>query len=44
MAKEPKIREKVNWKRELKMAPGYIILLLWVLFTVLLLGWVFGAS
>jgi N-acetylglucosamine transport system permease protein len=44
MAKEPKVREKVNWKKELKMAPGYIILILWVLFTVLLLGWVFGAS
>ncbi len=44
MAKEPKVREKVNWKRELKMAPGYIILILWVLFTVVLLGWVFGAS
>ncbi len=44
MAKEPKVKEKLNWKKELKMAPGYIILILWVLFTILLLGWVFGAS
>ena len=44
MAGKKKVRKKVNWKKELKMAPGYIILILWVLFTVLLLGWVFGAS
>lgn len=36
--------KKVNWKKELRLAPGYIILLLWVIFTIVLLGWVFGAS
>lgn len=44
MAKQKEIRERVNWSRELKLAPGYIILLLWILFTVVLLGWVVGAS
>ncbi|MDD3218550.1 MAG: carbohydrate ABC transporter permease [Lachnospiraceae bacterium] len=44
MAKEKKVRTKVNWKKEAKLAPGYIILILWVLFTVVLLGWVIGAS
>lgn len=39
MAKEKKVRTKVNWKKEAKLAPGYIILILWVLFTVVLLGW-----
>ena len=40
MAKEKKVRERVNWNRELKLAPGYLILCLWILFTVVLLGWV----
>ncbi len=44
MAKPKKVREKINWKKELKMAPGYIILLIWVIFTIMLLGWVMGAS
>ena len=34
----------MNWRRELRLAPGYIILSLWVLFTFILLGWVIGAS
>lgn len=44
MAKEKKVRERVNWRRELRLAPGYIILLIWVLFTFVLLGWVVAAS
>lgn len=44
MAKEKKVRDRVNWHRELRLAPGYIILTLWVLFTFVLLGWVVGAS
>ncbi|MDO5410051.1 MAG: carbohydrate ABC transporter permease [Lachnospiraceae bacterium] len=42
--KEWNVREKVNWKKELRLAPGYIILLIWVLFTFMLLGWVLAAS
>ncbi|MDO5407428.1 MAG: carbohydrate ABC transporter permease [Eubacteriales bacterium] len=44
MAREKKMRDPVNWRRELRLAPGYIILTLWVLFTILLLGWVLAAS
>lgn len=44
MAKEKKVREKVNWKKEVKLLPGYIILILWVVFTFVLLGWVFAAG
>lgn len=44
MAREKAVKEKINWKKEAKMAPGYIILCIWVLFTVCLLGWVFAAS
>ena len=44
MAKEKKVRDRVNWHREFRLAPGYIILSLWVLFTFILLGWVVAAS
>lgn len=42
--KEKLYHEKVNWNKELKLAPGYIILTLWILFTIVLLGWVVAAS
>lgn len=44
MAKEKKVRDKVSWKKEAKLLPGYIILILWVVFTFVLLGWVFAAG
>ena len=44
MAKEKEARKPFNLKKEVKLLPGYIILLLWVIFTIALLGWVFGAS
>ena len=44
MAKIKKHHEPVNWKKELRLAPGYIILLLWISFTFILLGWVLLAS
>lgn len=44
MAKEKKARTPVNWRKELRLAPGYIILTLWILFTIVLLGWVLAAS
>ena len=44
MAKEKEPRKPFNLKKELKLAPGYIILLIWVIFTIVLLGWVFCAS
>ena len=42
--KEKLHREPVRWKKELKLAPGYLILTLWILFTLALLGWVLLAS
>ena len=42
--KEKLYREPVRWKKELKLAPGYLILTLWILFTLALLGWVLMAS
>ena len=44
MAREKENIKKVNWKKELKLAPGYLILIIWVIFTVVLLGWVIAAS
>lgn len=37
-------RAHVNWKKELRLAPGYLLILIWVAFTVVLIGWVFAAS
>lgn len=36
--------QKVKTKRRWSLAPAYLILGLWVLFTVVLLGWIFAAS
>lgn len=44
MAREKKERKPINWKKEAKLTPGYLILIIWVLFTVVLLGWVIAAS
>lgn len=42
--KEKKVKEKFNLKKELKLAPGYLIVILWVVFTFILLGWIIAAS
>ena len=34
MAKEKEARRPFNLKKEVKLLPGYIILLLWVIFTI----------
>lgn len=34
----------INWRKEARLLPGYIILILWVVFTFALLGWVVCAS
>ena len=44
MAKEKKYREPVNWNKELRLAPGYLILIIWITFTFVLLDWVLLAS
>lgn len=42
--KEKKQMEPFNWRKELKLLPGYLILVLWVLFTFVLIGWIVAAS
>ena len=42
--KEKKVRQKINWNKEMKLAPGYIVIILWVIFTFMLLGWILAAS
>lgn len=37
-------KERIHWKKGLRMLPGYIIVGIWVLFTFLLIGWVILAS
>lgn len=44
MTNTKQYKEKINWKKELSLAPGYLILIAWVAFTFVLLGWVFAAS
>lgn len=42
--KEVKIKEKINWKKEAALLPGYIIISIWILFTAVILFWILGAS
>ena len=35
---------KINWKKEARLLPGYLIVALWVLFTAVMLFWILGAS
>ena len=44
MVKEKEARRPFNLKKEVKLLPGYIILLLWVIFTIALLGLRFWAG
>ena len=36
--------KKINWKKELRLAPGYLVVVIWVLFTAVMLFWILGAS
>lgn len=44
MAKPAKIREPFRLKKELRLAPGYIICLIWAIFTIVVIGWTVCAS
>ncbi|MDY5730997.1 MAG: carbohydrate ABC transporter permease [Eubacteriales bacterium] len=44
MQKRKQLVEKVNWRKELSLSPAYIILILWVAFTFILVGWILMAS
>lgn len=39
-----KYHEKINWKKEARLLPGYIIVCAWVAFTAVMLFWIIGAS
>lgn len=39
-----KYREKINWKKEARLLPGYLIVCLWVAFTAIMLIWICCAS
>ena len=34
----------INWKKEARMLPGYIIVVAWVAFTAVMIFWILGAS
>ena len=42
--KKEKYTEPFNLRKELKLLPGYLILLLWLAFTVSMVGWIIAAS
>ena len=42
--KEKKVREPFNPRKEAKLLPGYIIVAIWVFFTIFLLLWILAAS
>lgn len=42
--KEKKTREPFNWRKESKLVPGYLMVGLWVLFTIIIFLWVLAAS
>ncbi|MEG0617121.1 MAG: carbohydrate ABC transporter permease [Oscillospiraceae bacterium] len=42
--KEKKIRTPINWRKEATLLPGYFLAGLWVLFTIVVVGWVIFAS
>ena len=42
--KEPKVKERINWRKEASLLPGYIIVLVWIIFTAACLLWILGAS
>jgi len=44
MAKLKKSREPFRLKKELRLTPGYVLCIIWVLFTFLLIGWTLAAS
>lgn len=42
--KKRKSKTEDQLEKEMKLAPGYIVIILWVIFTFMLLGWILAAS
>ena len=39
-----KYHDRINWKKEARLLPGYLIVCLWVAFTAVMLSWIIAAS
>ena len=39
-----KYHERINWKKEVRLLPGYLIVFTWIAFTAVMLFWILGAS
>ena len=46
MSKKEKVvyKEKINWRKEAALLPGYLIVLIWIAFTAAFLIWILAAS
>lgn len=42
--KQTRYREPFNWRKEVRLLPGYLLLVIWLIFTVIMIGWILGAS
>lgn len=42
--KDVKVKDRVNWRKELSLLPGYLIVMVWILFTAAFLIWILAAS
>lgn len=42
--KEKKSPEPFNLKKELRLLPGYLLIVIWIGFTACMIGWIFAAS
>ena len=45
MAKEKVVvKERINWRKELSLLPGYLTVIIWILFSVAFISWIIAAS
>jgi N-acetylglucosamine transport system permease protein len=44
MARPETLREQFSLKKELRLTPGYILCIAWVVFTIMIVGWTICAS
>lgn len=42
--KKKKYRARINWGKEVRLLPGYIVVGAWIAFTAVILFWIFAAS
>lgn len=42
--KKKEVEPKMNWRKELRMLPGHLILIIWIGFAFICIGWIFAAS